>query len=427
MSSAGIDYFDNLNKYKGEATASMDTYKQHALEKVQEGNKGIKEKVDAAQKAGLGISALGMATKSINKQIPKSWLQVSEKSSGYNFQEVHNSLHSKQMSKGGGDGLHYEVPEENFNSPRQARPGDRMRSAIEPEQEEEGIYERLTEPTDLDSNVSSQIPDTDAETNIDVASPRATQIQGGEAETNIDLASPRVDTADVEPNVIAEQQTYQARGGDESGAGQSANVMTEERARQFTQEDNTIYQDTIDSEIQGEEDSEIQPATGASRKPVPVDAEDRIVQTENAGGSALRADDQAKLDSLTDGATEAENLLQQDKDAVASAGESGKSGDIAVEGAEEGFENVTQDALLGAEGGAGEEALAVGIDTVGMASGVGEAVGATLLLGSLAYELSTSSSMKTAEQKARDAMPTQSASYGGADIQSSGATGRGIV
>ena len=515
MSSAGIDYFDNLNKYKGEATASMETYKQHALEKVQEGNKGIKEKIDAAQKAGLGISALGMATKSINKQIPKSWLQVSEKSSGYNFQEIHNSLHSKQMSKGGGDGLHYEVPEENFNSPRQARPGDRMRSAIEPEQE--GIYERLTEPTDLDSNVSSQIPDTDAETNIDVASPRATQVQGGEAETNIDLASPRVDTADVEPNRVDvgdgfTQQTYQAQGGDESGAGQSANVMTEERARQFTQADNTIYEDAIDSEIQVGEESEIQPAVGPSRQPGPVDVQNRIAgdiqepavgqpgrpfdvgdiqdysnqiqetkgsgvnlvdrrivageeypsfleakagadpsqpihptknpggvankggpppqtveDVQNSGGSALRADDQAKLDSLTDGATEAENLLQQDKDAVANTGESGESGGVAVEGAEEGFETVTQDALLGAEGGAGEEALAVGIDSVGMASGVGEAVGATLLLGSLAYELSTSSSMKTAEEKAREAMPTQAASYGGADIASSGATGRGIV
>jgi len=439
MSSAGIDYFDNLNKYKGEATASMDTYKQHALEKVQEGNKGIKEKVDAAQKAGLGISALGMATKSINKQIPKSWLQVSEKSSGYNFQEIHDSLHSKQMSKGGGDGLHYEVPEENFNSPRQARPGDRMRGAVEPEPE--GIYERLTEPTNLDSNVSSQIPDTDAETNIDVANPRATQTQGGEAETNIDLASPRVDSADVEPNVI-----------DDTQATEEGLVGDEDQARQFTQQD-SIYDEGIDSEIQKQPvqsleestnkiqanaqqdilDDEIQPAqvadgdriaVGSSRPYGSAQGVDTSMRpptpTGNRGGSALRADDQAKLDSLTDGATEAEDLLEQSK--------TSSSLEKTVEGgAEEGFENVTKDALLGAEGGAGEEAVAVGIDSVGMASGVGEAVGATLLLGSLAYELSTSSSMKTAEEKARDAMPTQAASYGGADIQSSGATGRGIV
>ena len=439
MSSAGIDYFDNLNKYKGEATASMDTYKQHALEKVQEGNKGIKEKVDAAQKAGLGISALGMATKSINKQIPKSWLQVSEKSSGYNFQEIHDSLHSKQMSKGGGDGLHYEVPEENFNSPRQARPGDRMRGAVEPEPE--GIYERLTEPTNLDSNVSSQIPDTDAETNIDVANPRATQTQGGEAETNIDLASPRVDNADVEPNVI-----------DDTQATEEGLVGDEDQARQFTQQD-SIYDEGIDSEIQKQPvqsleestnkiqanaqqdilDDEIQPAqvadgdriaVGSSRPYGSAQGVDTSMRpptpTGNRGGSALRADDQAKLDSLTDGATEAEDLLEQSK--------TSSSLEKTVEGgAEEGFENVTKDALLGAEGGAGEEAVAVGIDSVGMASGVGEAVGATLLLGSLAYELSTSSSMKTAEEKARDAMPTQAASYGGADIQSSGATGRGIV
>ena len=439
MSSAGIDYFDNLNKYKGEATASMDTYKQHALEKVQEGNKGIKEKVDAAQKAGLGISALGMATKSINKQIPKSWLQVSEKSSGYNFQEIHDSLHSKQMSKGGGDGLHYEVPEENFNSPRQARPGDRMRGAVEPEPE--GIYERLTEPTNLDSNVSSQIPDTDAETNIDVANPRATQTQGGEAETNIDLASPRVDSADVEPNVI-----------DDTQATEEGLVGDEDQARLFTQQD-SIYDEGIDSEIQKQPvqsleestnkiqanaqqdilDDEIQPAqvadgdriaVGSSRPYGSAQGVDTSMRpptpTGNRGGSALRADDQAKLDSLTDGATEAEDLLEQSK--------TSSSLEKTVEGgAEEGFENVTKDALLGAEGGAGEEAVAVGIDSVGMASGVGEAVGATLLLGSLAYELSTSSSMKTAEEKARDAMPTQAASYGGADIQSSGATGRGIV
>ena len=437
MSSAGIDYFDNLNKYKGEATASMDTYKQHALEKIREGNKGIKDKIDAVQKAGLGISALGMATKSINKQIPKSWLG-GEKSSGYNFQEVHDSLHSKQMSKGGGDGLHYEVPEENFNSPRQARPGDRMRSAIEPEPE--GIYERLTEPTNLDSNVSSKIPDTDAETNIDVANPRATQTQGGEAETNIDLASPRVDSADVEPNVI-----------DDTQATEQGLVGDEDQVRQSTQQD-SIYEEGIDSEIQQpvqslEEsrnkiqanaqqdilDDEIQPAqvadgdriaVGSSRPYGSAQGVDTSMRpptpTGNRGGSALRADDQAKLDSLTDGATEAEDLLEQSK--------TSSSVEKTVEGgAEEGFENVTQDALLGAEGGAGEEAVAVGIDSVGMASGIGEAVGATLLLGSLAYELSTSSSMKTAEEKARDSMPTQASSYGGADIQSSGASGRGIV
>ena len=478
MSSAGIDYFDNLNKYKSEATASMDTYKQHALEKVKEGNKAISEKIDAVQKAGLGISALGMATKSINKQIPKSWLQVSEKSSGYNFQEIHDSLHSTQMEKGGGDGLHYEVPEENFNSPRQPRPGDRMRSAIEPEPE--GIYERLTEPTNLDSNVSSKIPDTDAETNVDVANQRATltQAQGGEAETNIDLASPRVDNADVEPNVINDTQ-----------ATEEGLVGDEDQVRQFTQQD-SIYDEGIDSEIQkqpvqsleesrnkiqanAEEDilgDEIQPAqiadgdriaVGSSRPygsmqgvdtsmrpPTPtgnkggsVLAEDRPAvgssrpygsmqgvdtsmrpptPTGNKGGSAISAEDQGKLDSLTDGATEAEDLLEQSK--------TSSSVEKTVEGgAEEGFENVTKDALLGAEGGAGEEAVAVGIDSVGMASGVGEAVGATLLLGSLAYELATSSDMKSAEKQAMDAMPTQAASYGGADITESSSSGRGIV
>ena len=538
MSSAGIDYFDNLNKYKGEATASMDTYKQHALEKVREGNKAISEKIDAVQKAGLGISALGMATKSINKQIPKSWLQVSEKSSGYNFQEIHDSLHSKQMSKGGGDGLHYEVPEENFNSPRQARPGDRMRGAVEPEgTKPEGIYERLTEPTNLDSNVSSQIPDTDAETNVDVASPRATQIQGDEAETNIDLASPRVDSADVEPNVIDDRQTYQARGGDESGAGRSENVMSEDQARQFTQQD-SIYEEGIDSEIQqpvqsleesrnkiqanAEEDilgDELQPAqiaddlqpsvrqngvmiepegsgvnlvdrrvVGADEYPSflevkggadptqpihptknpggfankggemptkvsdvqPASTSDRIAvgsnrpygsaqgvdtsmrpptPTGNKGGSAISAEDQGKLDSLTDGATEAEDLLEKNKTAV---GEGVEKGAVAGEGSGEAgglagdvAGDLAGDALLGEAGG--EEAVAVGIDAAGMASGVGEAVGAALLLGSLAYELSQSSVMKGKESAAEQAMPTQAASYGGADIQSSGSSGRGIV
>ena len=443
MSSAGIDYFDNLNKYKSEATASMDTYKQHALEKVKEGNKAISEKIDAVQKAGLGISALGMATKSINKQIPKSWLQVSEKSSGYNFQEIHDSLHSKQMSKGGGDGLHYEVPEENFNSPRQARPGDRMRGAVEPEgTKPQGIYERLTEPTNLDSNVSSKIPDTDAETNVDVANQRATltQAQGGEAETNIDLASPRVDNADVEPNVINDTQ-----------ATEEGLVGDEDQVRQFTQQD-SIYDEGIDSEIQkqpvqsleesrnkiqanAEEDilgDEIQPAqiadgdriaVGSSRPYGSMQGVDTSMRpptpTGNKGGSAISAEDQGKLDSLTDGATEAEDLLEQSK--------TSSSVEKTVEGgAEETFENVSKDSLMGAEG-AGEEAVAVGIDSVGMASGVGEAVGATLLLGSLAYELATSSDMKSAEKQAMGAMPTQAASYGGADITESSSSGRGIV
>lgn len=518
MSSAGLDYFANLNKYKGEATASMDTYRNHALEKVKEKNKGVQEKIDAVQKAGLGVSALGIAMKSINKQIPKEWLNYdSGNVEGYNFQGGGNHLHSTQMKKGGGDGLHYEVPEENFNSSRQPRPGDRMRSAIEPE---EGIYERLTEPTNLDSNVSSQIPDTDAETNVDVASPRATQVQGEQAETNIDLASPRVDTADVEPNSVDvgdgfTQQTYQARGGSETGAGPSENVMTEDQARQFTQEDNTIYEDAIDSEIQVGEESEIQPAVGPSRQPGPVDVENRIAgdiqepyqtqpsrpfdvgdiqdysnqiqeskgsgvnlvdrrivrgkeypsfleekagadptqpihptknpggvankggsppqsvaEVQNSGGSAITAEDQAKLDQLTDGATEAENLLQQDKDAVGEV--AGKESAVAGEGAGESggiagdvAGDLAGDALMGEAGG--EEAVAVGIDAAGMASGVGEAVGAALLLGSLAYELSQSSVMKGKEDTAEKAMPTQAASYGGADIQSTGATGRGIV
>ena len=441
MSSAGIDYFDNLNKYKGEATASMDTYKQHALEKVKEGNKAISEKIDAVQKAGLGISALGMATKSINKQIPKSWLQVSEKSSGYNFQEIHDSLHSKQMSKGGGDGLHYEVPEENFNSPRQARPGDRMRGAIEPEATKpEGIYERLTEPTNLDSNVSSKIPDTDAETNIDVANPRATQTQGGEAETNIDLASPTVDSADVEPNVI-----------DDTQATEEGLVGDEDQVRQFTKQD-SIYDEGIDSEIQkqpvqsleesrnkiqanAEEDilgDEIQPAqiadgdriaVGSSRPYGSMQGVDTSMRpptpTGNKGGSAISAEDQSMFNRLESGSQRAENLLEQSK--------TSSSVEKTVEGgAEETFENVSKDSLMGAEG-AGEEAVAVGIDSVGMASGVGEAVGATLLLGSLAYELATSSDMKSAEKQAMGAMPTQAASYGGADITESSSSGRGIV
>jgi hypothetical protein len=535
MSSAGLDYFANLNKYKGEATASMDTYRNHALEKVREGNKGVQEKIDAVQKAGLGVSALGIAMKSINKQIPKSWLKYDAgDGKGYNFGEKGNHLHSTQMEKGGGDGLHYEVPEENFNSPRQPRPGDRMRSAIN--QEPEGIYERLTEPTNLDSNVSSQIPDTDAETNVDVASPRATQIQGDEAETNIDLASPRVDSADVEPNVINDTQTYQARGGDESGAGRSENVMSEDQARQFTQQD-SIYEEGIDSEIQkqpvqsleesrnkiqanAEEDilgdelqpaqiaddlqpsvrqngvmiepegsgvnlvdrrvvgadeypsflevkggadptqpihptknpggfankggemptqvSDVQPAIDARLKAEnqgkldsltdgATEAEDLL--DKNKGGSAISAEDQGKLDSLTDGATEAEDLLEKNKTAV---GEGVEKGAVAGEGSGEAgglagdvAGDLAGDALLGEAGG--EEAVAVGIDAAGMASGVGEAVGAALLLGSLAYELSQSSVMKGKESAAEQAMPTQAASYGGADIQSSGSTGRGIV
>ena len=530
MSSAGLDYFANLNKYKGEATASMDTYRNHALEKVRESNKGVQEKIDAVQKAGLGVSALGIAMKSINKQIPKSWLKYDAgDGKGYNFQGGGNHLHSTQMEKGGGDGLHYEVPEENFNSPRQPRPGDRMRSAIN--QEPEGIYERLTEPTNLDSNVSSQIPDTDAETNVDVASPRATQIQGDEAETNIDLASPRVDSADVEPNVINDTQTYQARGGDESGAGRSENVMSEDQARQFTQQD-SIYEEGIDDEIQkqpvqsleesrnkiranAEEDilgDELQPAqiaddlqpsvrqngvmiepegsgvnlvdrrvVGADEYPSFLEVKggadptqpihptknpggfankggemptqvsdvqpaiDARLKAANKGGSAISAEDQgkldsltdgatkaenqAKLDSLTDGATEAEDLLAKNKSAVgegveksAVAGEgSGEAGGLAGDVAGD----LAGDALLGEAGG--EEAVAVGIDAAGMASGVGEAVGAALLLGSLAYELSQSSVMKGKESAAEQAMPTQAASYGGADIQSSGSTGRGIV
>ncbi len=457
MSSAGLDYFANLNKYKGEATASMDTYRNHALEKVKEKNKGVQEKIDAVQKAGLGVSALGIAMKSINKQIPKEWLNYDAgNTKGYNFQDRGNHLHSTQMEKGGGDGLHYEVPEENFNSSRQPRPGDRMRSAIEPEpttsvsvNEPQGIYERLTDAQDIDSKVSSTpLKGIEEETSIDdaVGDAQVDRLTQVENQAQADLDQERVErltqienAGDVEPNVIDEQQTYQPRGGSETGAGASENVMTEERARQFTQGDNTIYSDNIDSEIQAGEESEIQPAVGASRKPEPVDVENRIAgdtnatDVQNAGGSAITAEDQAKLDQLTDGATEAEDLLQQDKDAVgevagkqsATAGESvgegaGESGGIAGDIAGE-----TGDALL-AEGG-GEEAVAVGIDVAGMASGVGEAVGAALLLGSLAYELSQSSVMKGKEDTAEKAMPTQAASYGGADIQSSGATGRSIV
>ncbi len=451
MSSAGLDYFANLNKYKGEATASMDTYRNHALEKVKEANKGVQEKIDAVQKAGLGVSALGIAMKSINKQIPKDWLNYDAGNlEGYNFQGGGNHLHSTQMQKGGGDGLHYEVPEENFNSSRQPRPGDRMRSAIEPEptnsfatNEPQGIYERLTDAQDMDSKVSSTpLKGIEEETSIDdaVGDAQVDRLTQVENQAQADLDQERVErltqienAGDVEPNVISEQQTYQPRGGSETGAGASENVMTNEQARQFTQGDNTIYEDAIDSEIQptaqqAEEESEIQPAIGPDRKPEPVDTQTDI---QNAGGSAITSEDQAKLDQPTDGATEAEDLLQKDKDAVGEVA-GGEQADVgAGEGTGEGggiagdIAGETGDALL-AEGG-GEEAVAVGIDAAGMVSGVGEAVGAALLLGSLAYELSQSSVMKGKEDTAEKAMPTQAASYGGADIQSSGATGRGIV
>lgn len=417
---AGIDYFDNLNKYKSEATASMDTYRNHAVEKVKESNKAISDKIDQVQKAGLGLSSLGMAVKSINKQIPKEWLEFQDETQGYNFGDSH--LHSKQMTKGGGDGLDYEVPSENFNNIRQPRPGDRMRSAIEPETSE-GIYERLTEPTSVDTNVSSTpAQGIEEETNVDVQ--RLTEIENQSQE---DLDAERIQkltavesAGDVEPNIVEGQQTYSARGGSEAGAGASSEVMTAEEASRFTQDPIPTLQSIEESKnIQrlnaiADAEDEIKPAPQQDKpKPIYQDTIDSEIDKDNTGGSALDQEAQEQRDEITEETTQETQSTSVEPKA---------------EEAGEGFEEITSDALLGAEEGtAGEEAVAVGLDAVGMASGVGEAVGATLLLGSLAYELSQSSKMKSAEKEAQEETPTQVASYGGANIQETGSSSRGIV
>ena len=69
------DYFSNIAQYRDTASQQMDRYRENAIEKYLKGQGRVGEKIGQIQKAGAGITALGMASKSISDHLPSTSFQ----------------------------------------------------------------------------------------------------------------------------------------------------------------------------------------------------------------------------------------------------------------------------------------------------------------------------------------------------------------
>tara|TARA_R110002012_G_scaffold284595_1_gene475446 strand:+ start:2336 stop:3976 length:1641 start_codon:yes stop_codon:yes gene_type:complete len=533
----GENYFANLERYRESTASQMDMYKENAMEQLKDRQSQLGETISQVQQAGAGITAMGMATKALNKKLPSSlfkgrdYLASGEGNSytsisGFNeggarsvFQNL-NPLErqggayleqierAKGFNKGGlsdwnnqggfggagrdnaeaDDQIIAERGKETFENTTKTTPAEAEPAPLEPT----ATTTTEAEPADIsdfDPVVTDNVSINPTASLSDIADPRTipdqTDISAQTETTSFGAPQPAMPISED----FAETTSF---GGEYARAPADLEPTTTEPAREPAPEPDMFSDTNIPSGAGGRvvlsQPKPKPPADdgylpSSQRNPQPQDADDEIrpVPAQSVEDAVQGAQQQAR--GAVQGAQQQagevfENAQQQASDAVQGAQQQAsdavqgakQQASDAVQGAKqqagEAFENAQQsgqqaidtatetlsdmkssgtDALssgvdkltsgvmdnvagVGGEGVIGEEGISAGIGAslgidAGLIGAAGETLGASLLLGGLAFELLNQKKNAEEQRTEQQSVANQGSQVGGADIADSGSSG----
>ncbi len=506
----GENYFANLERYRESTASQMDMYKENAMEQLKDRQSQLGETISQVQQAGAGITAMGMATKALNKKLPSSlfkgrdYLASGEGNSytsisGFNeggarsaFQNLNpferqggayleQIERAKGFNKGGlsdwnnqggfggagrdnaeaDDQIIAERGKETFENTTTKTPATEASEAVaEPEREPAEAEPTITEP-EREPAPNPNIPETAQAEEQGIEEGWNDGGGFGFGNPTNPNADPRAgyenldpDPADLEPT-ITEPEREPAPEPDmfsetniPSGAGGRV-VLSQPKP---PADDGYLPSSQRNPQPQ-DADDEIRPAPAQS-------VEDAVQGAQQQARGAVQGAQQQASDAVqgarAQGQEVFENTQQQASDAVQGAKQQAgeafenaqQSGQQAIDTATEtlsdmkssgtdalssGVDKLTSGVMdnvagAGGEGVIGEEGISAGIGAslgidAGLIGAAGETLGASLLLGGLAFELLNQKKNAEEQRTEQQSVASQGSQVGGADIADSGSSG----
>ena len=410
MGLSGADYFENIGKYRSEAEGQMNMYRSNALEQLQDNNNKITKQIEAVQKAGAGITALGMATKTLSKKLPQSMFEGVKtvgdtgKSSISGYLESTPSFNKNNFNPFEGYG------NKSFSSQVNdavSHNGDRLvGDGLDNSQAGRPLYSgREAEPTPS-KNLTKDVP-PDAQ--IDATNDRINKMDNDD-----EFQDPAPRPAEARDTAGLEDNTEVSVG----GRGRTVETdlpqidTTDTSVPRETEIDNSAIDDGGRASRRAGLD-ELDPTGNPSPyEPKEAPSEIEPAPTEPATSTLVEEPSTNRAEGEGDKGTQEESFENQAS--LDAEGENITKG--GMEGVLDGMKNDLP-ALVGEEGGLG------GADLAGLVAGGGEMVGAGLLLGGLAYEMIKSKSMASQEQQVKASSAGMGGGGGGANTQGYGSVG----
>ncbi len=382
MSLSGADYFENIGRYRDDAENQLSMYRQNSLEQLQASSGKVQKQIEEVQKAGAGITALGMATKTLSKKLPTSMFKgvdtvgetgqksisgFLENSNNYNpFQKSFSKQVSDSVGHNGdrlvGDGLDNSQAGRPLYSGRDAptTPSKNLTKDVPPDSQLKATNDRINK---MDNDDPFQDPAPKPAPSRETAGLEDnTEVSLGGRGRTVETDLPQLDTS-VSPSTIVREPEIDNSAIDDGGRAS--------RRAGLDELDPTGNPSPYAPKKPEEAPSEIEPA--------PQGTEPQAPQAPQApkGTQEETFENQASLDA---------------------------------EGGVEGTLNSMKNdlpALVSEEGGLG------GAELLGVAAGGGELLGAGLLIGGLAYEMLKSKDTRNKTEQIENSIPPGGGSGGG--------------
>ena len=396
MSLSGADYFENIGRYRDDAENQLSMYRQNSLEQLQASSGKVQKQIEEVQKAGAGITALGMATKTLSKKLPTSMFkgvdtvgETGQKSiSGFLENSNNYNPFQKSFSKQVSDSVEHN--------------GDRLvGDGLDNSQAGRPLY-RGDVSTTPSKNLTKDVP---PDSQLDATNDRINKMDNDDPFQDPEAKPATRETAGLEDNTEV------------SLGGKGRTVEND-----LPQLDTSATPSTREPEI---DNSAIDDGGRASRRA----GLDEIDPTGNSSPYAPKEPAQAPSEIEPAPTAQEPQAPQAPRGTQEETFENQASSGEGLEGGLEGTLNSMKSdlpALVSEEGGLG------GAELLGVAAGAGELLGAGLLIGGLAYEMLKSKDTRNKTEQIENSTPPGGGSGGGgganiADLSPIGGGGGGIT
>ncbi len=378
MSLSGADYFENIGRYRDDAENQLSMYRQNSLEQLQASSGKVQKQIEEVQKAGAGITALGMATKTLSKKLPTSMFKgvdtvgetgqksisgFLENSNNYNpFQKSFSKQVSDSVGHNGdrlvGDGLdNSQAGRPLYSGNDSTTPSKNLTKDVPPDSQLNATNDRINK---MDNDDPFQDPAPKPAVRETAGLEDNTEVSLGGRGRTVENDLPQLDTS-VSPSTLVREPEIDNSAIDDGGrAARRAGL------------------DDIDP-------------TGNSSPYAPKEPKEAPSEIEPAPAP-----------SNSEQAPQAPKGTQEETFENQASSE--------VEGGLEGTLNSMKNdlpALVSEEGGLG------GAELLGVAAGAGELLGAGLLIGGLAYEMLKSKDTRNKTDEIENSTPPGGGSGGG--------------